>query len=93
MSAACYSCRPCRSHVASRDAGHPPPSKESDLGKHIALLAAYGGSTFNRTCSRRTFEEKGRSMQTEDMVPNIHKVFEEVFGEEGVRSEEAKEYA
>ncbi|KAJ9114683.1 hypothetical protein QFC22_005559 [Naganishia vaughanmartiniae] len=74
------------------DAGHPAPSKESELGKHIALLAAYGGSTFNRTCSRRTFEDKGRSMQTEDMIPNIHKVFEEVFGNEGVRSDEAKEY-
>jgi hypothetical protein len=32
-------------------------------------------------------------MQTEDMIPNIHKVFEEVFGDEGVRSEEAKTYA
>jgi hypothetical protein len=29
-------------------------------------------------------------MQTEDMVPNIHKVFEEVFGSEDVRNADAK---
>ncbi len=29
-------------------------------------------------------------MQTEDMIPMIHKVFEEVFGKEDVRSSEAK---
>lgn len=68
-----------------RKAGHPPPPSSSDIAKHIPLLAAYGASTFNRTCSRRTFEEKGRSMQTEDMIPNIGKVFEEVFGGEDVR--------
>ncbi len=31
-------------------------------------------------------------MQTEDMIPRIQKVFEEVFGGEEVRSEEAREY-
>lgn len=67
-------------------AGRPPPTDADDLAPHIPLLAAYGASTFNRTCSRRTFERKGRSMQTEDMVPNIHEVFEEVFGGEEVRS-------
>jgi hypothetical protein len=74
------------------EAGHPAPSKDSHIGEHLALLAAYGGSTFNRTCSRRTFELKGRSMQTQDMLPLINDVFVEVFGGEDVRSDEAAEY-
>ena len=75
-----------------RHAGHHAPSKDSHIGEHLALLAAYGGSTFNRTCSRRTFEAKGRSMQTQDMLPLIAEVFVEVFGGEEVRSDEAAEY-
>jgi hypothetical protein len=78
--------------IVDSEAGHPAPSKDSHIGEHLALLAAYGGSTFNRTCSRRTFELKGRSMQTQDMLPLINDVFVEVFGGEDVRSDEAAEY-
>ncbi|TIB71676.1 hypothetical protein E3Q23_00398 [Wallemia mellicola] len=37
----------------------------------IPLYAAYGASTFTRECSRLTFEEKGRSMITQDMLKNL----------------------
>lgn len=78
--------------VLYRKAGHPPPPKDSHIEQHLALLAAYGGSTFNRTCSRKTFEHKGRSMQTEDMLAFVPEVFTDVFGGEETRSEEAAEF-
>lgn len=71
---------PYRTELTSRITGQKPASPE--IAKHITLLAAYGASSFTRTCSRRTFEKHGRSMQTEDMLANIGEVFEEVFGKQ-----------
>lgn len=71
-------------------AGRPPPEDSEDLAPHIPLLAAYGASTFNRTCSRRTFEAKGRSMVTEDMIERVGGVFEEVFNEDSRSEDEQK---
>ena len=49
------------------------------------LLAAVGGSMVTRTVSRRTFLREGRSVVTEDMLSEIGKAFEEVFGEDSQR--------
>jgi len=45
----------------------------------IPLLAAVGGSMVTRTASRRAFSKEGRSVVTEDMIPEIGKSFQEVF--------------
>jgi len=45
----------------------------------IPLLAAIGGSLVTRTASRRAFSKEGRSVVTQDMIPEIGKSFQEVF--------------
>jgi len=45
----------------------------------IPLLAAVGGSMVTRTASRRAFSKQGRSVVTQDMIPEIGKSFHEVF--------------
>ncbi|KAF8817404.1 YjeF domain-containing protein [Phlegmacium glaucopus] len=45
----------------------------------IPLLAAVGGSMVTRTASRRAFSKEGRSVVTQDMIPEIGKSFQEVF--------------
>ncbi|KAK4683608.1 ATP-dependent NAD(P)H-hydrate dehydratase, partial [Tremellales sp. Uapishka_1] len=60
-------------------AGMPPPSSKG-IAENIPLLAAYGASTFNRTCSKRGWEKKGRSMVTHDLVDLVGPVYDEVFG-------------
>ncbi|KAJ3515179.1 hypothetical protein NLJ89_g1927 [Agrocybe chaxingu] len=45
----------------------------------IPLLAAVGGSMVTRTSSRIAFSKHGRSVVTEDMLPEIGKAFTEVF--------------
>lgn len=57
--------------------GAPP---DSSLTPHVALLAAYGASTFNRALSRRGFSDKGRSMVTHDLLELIQPVYDELFG-------------
>ena len=47
----------------------------------IPFLAAIGGSIVTRTASRRAFSIQGRSLVTQDMIPQIGKSFDEVFDE------------
>ena len=47
----------------------------------IPFLAAIGGSIVTRTASRRAFSIEGRSLVTQDMIPQIGKSFSEVFDE------------
>lgn len=63
----------------ARHVGMPPPSEE--IAKNIPLLAAYGASTFNRTVSKRGFEQHKRAMVTQDLVNLVGPVYQEVFGE------------
>ena len=56
----------------------PPPNKA--LADNIPMLAAYGASTFNRTVSKRGWEQKGRSMVTGDLLDLVGPVYTEVFG-------------
>lgn len=58
--------------------GLPPPSSEA-IAKNIPLLAAYAASTFNRTVSKRGWEQKGRSMVTGDLIDLVGPVYEELF--------------
>jgi len=58
--------------------GHPP---DEQLTPHVALLAAYGASAFNRTVSARGFAKMGRSMVTHDLVDLVGPVYEDMFGE------------
>ncbi|KIM44681.1 hypothetical protein M413DRAFT_66906 [Hebeloma cylindrosporum] len=46
----------------------------------IPLLAAVGGSMVTRTASRFAFAKNGRSVVTEDMIPEVGKAFTQVFG-------------
>ena len=47
----------------------------------IPLLAAIGGSIVTRTASRIAFAKNGRSVVTQDMLPEIRDSFTEVFGD------------
>ncbi|WWC89158.1 ATP-dependent (S)-NAD(P)H-hydrate dehydratase [Kwoniella dendrophila CBS 6074] len=69
--------------------GHPPP-KDKGIAENIPLLAAYGASTFNRTVSKRGFEQKGRSMVTGDLVDLVGPVFEELFGKASENQDKGK---
>ncbi|TFK64095.1 Ribokinase-like protein [Pluteus cervinus] len=48
----------------------------------MPLLAAIGGSMVTRTASRRAFAKEGRSVVTQDMIPEIGRAFGEVFGDD-----------
>ncbi|KAF8347857.1 Ribokinase-like protein [Amanita rubescens] len=48
----------------------------------IPFLGAIGGSMVTRTASRRAFLREGRSVVTQDIIPEIGKSFAEVFDEE-----------
>lgn len=67
--------------------GHPP---DKELGEHVALLAAYGASSFNRTVSKRGWETKKRAMVTHDLVDLIGGVYEEMFGKYQEEAEKDK---
>jgi ATP-dependent NAD(P)H-hydrate dehydratase len=47
----------------------------------MPLLAATGASMVTRTASRIAFEREGRSVVTQDMLPDIGRAFRTVFGE------------
>lgn len=66
--------------------GHPPDDK---LTPHVALIAAYGASAFNRTVSRQGWEKFGRSMVTHDLVGLVGGVYEDMFGR-NVEGEDVK---
>lgn len=44
-------------------------------------LAAYGGSSVTRECSRLAFKERGRSLQAGDLTEHVHEAFLNVIGE------------
>ncbi|KAM6497114.1 ATP-dependent (S)-NAD(P)H-hydrate dehydratase [Amanita muscaria] len=48
----------------------------------IPFLSAIGGSMVTRTASRRAFSKQGRSLVTEDILPEIGNAFTSIFGEE-----------
>lgn len=48
----------------------------------VPFLAAIGASMVTRTASRQAFFKAGRSVVTEDMIPEIGKAFATVFGED-----------
>jgi hypothetical protein len=64
---------------AERDQKFMCPRNNSVPASRIPLLAAVGGSMVTRTASLRAFFKEGRSVVTEDMIPEIGKSFEEVF--------------
>ncbi|KAI1266752.1 H-hydrate dehydratase [Xylariaceae sp. FL1019] len=45
-------------------------------------LAAFGGATITRECSRRAFEKKGRSLQASDLTEEVHIAFMNLLGEQ-----------
>ncbi|BEJ16319.1 hypothetical protein CspHIS471_0509240 [Cutaneotrichosporon sp. HIS471] len=63
--------------------GHAPGGEEEDkvVSEHVALLAAYGASAFNRTVSRTGWERKKRSMVTHDLLDIVGEVYEDMFGQ------------
>lgn len=57
---------------------------EGDLGESETLaLAAYGGSSITRECSRLAFKDKGRSLQAADLTEHVHQAFVNTVGEKG----------
>lgn len=57
--------------------GAPP---DEGLAEHVALLAAYGGSNFNRHLSRAGYKKMGRAMVTHDLLELIHPTYDDMFG-------------
>ncbi|TCD67920.1 hypothetical protein EIP91_011784 [Steccherinum ochraceum] len=53
---------------------------KSTSSSRIPLLAATGGCILTRTASRIAFSKQGRSLVTEDMIPEISGAFATVFG-------------
>ncbi|KAH8077874.1 Ribokinase-like protein [Cristinia sonorae] len=53
----------------------------------IPLLAATGGSILTRTASKRAFAKQGRSVVTEDMIPEIGSAFSAIFGQSAQRGD------
>jgi len=51
----------------------------------IPILAATCGSMVTRTTSRIAYAAKGRSVVTQDMLPEIGAAFEEIFGKEAFK--------
>jgi ATP-dependent NAD(P)H-hydrate dehydratase len=49
--------------------------------KETLRLAAFGGASITRECSRRAFEKKGRSLQASDLTDEVHGCFLDLFGE------------
>ena len=56
----------------------------------LPILAAIGGSTVTRTCSRMAFQVEGRGLVTQDMVPHLARAFSETFGEDMQGGERGK---
>jgi ATP-dependent NAD(P)H-hydrate dehydratase len=57
---------------------------EGDLGESETLaLAAFGGSSITRECSRLAFKDKGRSLQAADLTEHVHQAFMNTIGEKG----------
>ncbi|PWN52571.1 hypothetical protein IE53DRAFT_367085 [Violaceomyces palustris] len=52
--------------------------KESEL----PLYSAFGASLVARTCSRLAFERLGRSMLAQDLLPEVGRAYEILFGED-----------
>ncbi|KAK5629967.1 hypothetical protein RRF57_005683 [Xylaria bambusicola] len=44
-------------------------------------LAAFGGASITRECSRLAFEKHGRSLQASDLTEQVHVAFMNIFGE------------
>lgn len=54
----------------------------NDLKEDETLaLVAYGGSAVTRECSRRAFQEMGRSLQAGDLTSHVHDAFKAIIGE------------
>jgi ATP-dependent NAD(P)H-hydrate dehydratase len=55
---------------------------EGDLNESETLaLAAFGGSSITRECSRLAFKDKGRSLQAADLTEHVHQAFLNTIGE------------
>ncbi|TFA98527.1 ATP-dependent [Trichoderma ghanense] len=53
-------------------------------------LAAFGGSSVTRECSRLAFLKKGRSLQASDLTDEVHSAFMALFGEVDEEADAAK---
>lgn len=80
------------SRGAYESVGHAPTQEEKEqVVPHVALLAAYGGSTVNRQVSFRGFNAHRRSMVTHDLLEYLGGVHDDLFGEYGEWERENKE--
>ena len=69
--------------LAYRDAYHQKLwDTEGDLDRSETLmLAAWGGSTITRECSRLAFKKHGRSLQASDLTEEVPVAFDTLIGE------------
>ncbi|KAI9874626.1 MAG: hypothetical protein M1830_009541 [Pleopsidium flavum] len=55
---------------------------ENDLkGPELLMLAAFGGSSITRECSRLAFKKQGRSLQASDLTEQVPIAFNHLIGE------------
>ncbi|KAI9882921.1 MAG: Alpha subunit of the F1 sector of mitochondrial F1F0 ATP synthase [Watsoniomyces obsoletus] len=52
----------------------------------LFALAAFGGSSLTRECSRLAFQKNGRSLQAGDLTNEVYRAYLNLFGEEGSKS-------
>ena len=59
---------------------------ENDMDPSETLaVAAYGGSSVTRECSKLAFKEKGRALQAGDLTEFVHTAFLDLIGEKTAR--------
>ncbi|KAF8328388.1 YjeF domain-containing protein [Cantharellus anzutake] len=67
-------------------------SEDSSIDiKDVPLLAACGASTITRVTSKLAFKKLGRGVVTGDMISEIGRAYEEVFGDVGEKGWKGKE--
>jgi len=49
--------------------------------EELLLLAAFGGASITRECSRLAFQKNGRSLQASDLTEQVAPSFETLIGE------------
>ncbi|KAI9824243.1 MAG: hypothetical protein M1832_002050 [Thelocarpon impressellum] len=54
--------------------------------KELFALAAFGGSSLTRECSRLAFAKEGRSLQASDLTEQVSTAFLNLFGQEGAEA-------
>ena len=76
------------SHPAFKESPSKSPPRE-DV-QRLLMLAAYGAATITRHASRLAYENRGRSMLADDLIPFVGEAYENLFAEEVQKAAETQ---